>query len=130
MITLEATDIEQAHQYFARTLKRVTDATTGLSEAQYRFKSAPDRWSIAEILEHLVIVHERVLVRIQEQIPTAPAPPMQSSTAGRWTRSSSTKSPTVPSRRRLPTSLRQPASSHHRNLLTASLGVTSASPTM
>ena len=77
MITLEATDIEQAHQYFARTLKRVTDATTGLSEAQYRFKSAPDRWSIAEILEHLAIVHERVLVRIQEQIPTAPAPPIE-----------------------------------------------------
>ncbi len=75
MITLEATDIEQAHQYFARTLKRVTDATSSLSEAQYRFKSEPDRWSIAEILEHLVVVHERVLARIQEQLPTAPAPP-------------------------------------------------------
>jgi DinB superfamily len=75
MITLEATDIERAHQYFARTLKRVTDATTGLSDAQYRFKSASDRWSIAEILEHLVIVHERVLARIREQLPTAPAPP-------------------------------------------------------
>ena len=75
MIVLEATDIEQAHQYFARTLKRVNDATTGLSEAQYRFKSAPDCWSITEILEHLVIVHERVLARIQEQLPTAPAPP-------------------------------------------------------
>jgi hypothetical protein len=76
MITLEATDIEQAHQYFARTLKRLTGATVGLSDAQYRFKSAPDRWSIAEILEHLVIVHERVLARIQEQLPTAPAPPI------------------------------------------------------
>jgi hypothetical protein len=76
MITLEATDIEQAHQYFARTLKRVTEATAGLSDAQYRFKSAPDRWSIAEILEHLVIVHERVLARIQEQLPAAPAPPI------------------------------------------------------
>jgi hypothetical protein len=75
MITLEATDIEQAHQYFAHTVKRVTDATTGLSEAQYRFKSAPDRWSVAEILEHLVIVHERILTRIQEQLPAAPAPP-------------------------------------------------------
>jgi hypothetical protein len=75
MITLEATDIEQAHQYFARTLKRVTDATAGLSGAQYRFKSAPDRWSIAEILEHMVIVHDRVLARILEQLPTAPAPP-------------------------------------------------------
>jgi DinB superfamily len=75
MITLEATDIEQAHQYFSRTLKRVSEATAGLTEAQYRFKSDPDRWSIAEILEHMVIVHERVLARIQEQLPAAPAPP-------------------------------------------------------
>jgi hypothetical protein len=75
MITLEATDIEQAHQYFARTLQRVTNATAGLSEAQYRFKSDPDRWSIVEILEHMVIVHERVLARIKEQLPAAPAPP-------------------------------------------------------
>ncbi len=74
MITLEATDLEQAHRYFARTFRRVTEATTGLSQAQYRFKSDPDRWSIAEILEHMVIVHERVLARVREQLPTAPAP--------------------------------------------------------
>jgi len=75
MITLEATDIAQAHQYFAQTHARLLDATIGLSEAQWKFKSAEDRWSIAEILEHLVIVHERVMSRIQEQLPTAPAPP-------------------------------------------------------
>ena len=75
MITLEAIDIEQAHKYFDRTHRRVIEATAGLSDAQYRFKSDPDRWSIAEILEHLVIVHERVLARIQEQLPAAPAPP-------------------------------------------------------
>jgi hypothetical protein len=33
------------------------------------------RWSIAEILEHMVIVHERVLGRVREQVPQAPAPP-------------------------------------------------------
>jgi hypothetical protein len=74
MPTLVANDLEQARQYFAATRKRVEDATAGLSEAQLRFKPGPDRWSIAEILEHMVIVHQRVLTRVLEQLPQAPAP--------------------------------------------------------
>ncbi len=75
MITLEATDLEQANEYFDRTRRHIIDVTNGLSDAQWRFKSSPDRWSIAEILEHLAIVHERVFARIKEQLPTAPVPP-------------------------------------------------------
>lgn len=74
MPTLVATDLERARQYFAATGKRVQAATAGLSQAQLRFKPAPDRWSIAEILEHMVIVHERILTRVLEQLPQAPAP--------------------------------------------------------
>ncbi|HLH09684.1 MAG TPA: DinB family protein [Terriglobales bacterium] len=69
MITLESTELAQAHQYFAFTRGRLVDATTGLSEAQWRFKPAPDRWSIQEILEHLAIVHERVFARIRQELP-------------------------------------------------------------
>lgn len=75
MTTLEATDLEQARQYFTKTRNRVVEVTAGLSDSQYRFKPAPDRWSIAEILEHMVIVQERVLGRIREQLAQAPAPP-------------------------------------------------------
>jgi hypothetical protein len=53
----------------------VVEVTTGLSDAQWKFKPAQDRWSIAEILEYMVIVHERVLGRVREQLPQAPAPP-------------------------------------------------------
>ncbi len=74
MQTLVAADLEQARQYFALTRKRVVEATTGLSDAQLRFKPGPDRWSIAEILEHMAIVHERIFKRIVEQLPLAPAP--------------------------------------------------------
>jgi DinB superfamily len=74
MPTLVANDLEQARQYFAATRKRVEEATAGLSDTQLRFKPGPDRWSIAEILEHMVIVHERVLTRILGQLPQAPAP--------------------------------------------------------
>ena len=75
MIALEATNLEQANDYFERTRRHIIDVTNGLSDAQWRFKPAPDRWSIVEILEHMAIVHERVFARIQEQLPTAPAPP-------------------------------------------------------
>jgi len=46
-------DLDQARQYFAVTRSRLEKATTGLTDAQARFKPAPDCWSIAEILEHL-----------------------------------------------------------------------------
>lgn len=74
MPTLVATDVEQARQHFAATRKLVQDATAGLTDAQLRFKPAADRWSIAEILEHMVIVHGRVLTRVLEQLPQGPAP--------------------------------------------------------
>ena len=75
MPTLESTDRDQALEFFTRTRARVTEATSGLSDAQWRFKPAPDCWSIAEILEHMVIVEERVLGPVREQVAQAPAPP-------------------------------------------------------
>ena len=74
MSTLQCTDIDQARDYFAATEKLVRKTTSGLSETQWRFKPAADRWSIAEILEHMVIVQERILGPIREQIAQAPPP--------------------------------------------------------
>src|ERR1051326_4157479 len=74
MATLIANEVEQARQYFAQTRSRVVAATSGLTEAQWRFKPAPERWSIAEIVEHMAIVHGRVLARIMEQLPQGAAP--------------------------------------------------------
>lgn len=73
MATMISADLEQARQYFAFTRKRLQDATTGLTGEQARFKPASDRWSIAEILEHLSIAHDRIMTRIVEQFPQAPA---------------------------------------------------------
>jgi hypothetical protein len=72
---LRGGSIEQARQCFNRSCGRVVEVTTGLSDAQWRFEPAPNRWSIAEIPEHMVIVHERVIGRVREQLSQAPAPP-------------------------------------------------------
>jgi|HubBroStandDraft_6_1064221.scaffolds.fasta_scaffold679489_2 hypothetical protein len=74
MTTLESTELEQAFQYFDQTRNRVIEVTSGLSDAQWRFKPAPDRWSIAENLEHMVMVQERVLGPVREKLAQAPPP--------------------------------------------------------
>ena len=44
---------ERALQYLESTKANIIDATKGLSEGQWNFKSAPDRWSIAQVMEHI-----------------------------------------------------------------------------
>src|SRR5713101_1048370 len=43
---------DKALQYLETTKKGVLEATKGLSEAQWNFKPAPDRWSVAQVTEH------------------------------------------------------------------------------
>ena len=72
---LTAEELDQARLFLQQTQNAVVGATKGLSEAQWKFKPAPDRWSIAENLDHIVIVQERVLGPILGQIANAPPPP-------------------------------------------------------
>ncbi len=75
-MALQTTEVDQAREYLERSRNRVLTVTEGLSEAQLRFKPAPDRWSIAENLEHVVIVQERILGPVREQLhQAAPLPP-------------------------------------------------------
>jgi hypothetical protein len=71
---LTATELEQAHLFLEQTRNGVAGAIKGLSDTQWRFKPAPDRWSIAEIVDHVVFVQERVLGSIRDQLAAAPAP--------------------------------------------------------
>jgi len=69
----EVTQAEKEHalQYLETTKKDVLDATKGLSEAQWNFKPAPDRWSVAQVMEHIAasedfirngLLNEKVMV--------------------------------------------------------------------
>ena len=75
MTTLQPAEVDQALKCFDQAREHVRNVTTGLSEAQWRFKTAPDRWCIAEILEHMVLTQERVFGRVTGLLPEAPAPP-------------------------------------------------------
>lgn len=51
--TLSNGERDRAMSHLHATRKLFVDATANLSEAQWKFKPAPDRWSVAECAEHL-----------------------------------------------------------------------------
>ena len=68
-------EIEQAILHMEQVRAGVIGAIRGLSEEQWNFRPAPGVWSIAENVEHIIFVQERVLGVIGNQLPTAPAAP-------------------------------------------------------
>src|SRR5678815_507892 len=66
-------DREKAMKYLESTRQGVVDATKGLSEKQWNFKAAPDKWSIAEVTEHIAAAEDFLMVLVKEKVMTAPA---------------------------------------------------------
>ena len=75
MTAAQITDLNKAQRHFGHARKRVAEVTAGLSDVQWSFKTAPERWSIAEILEHMALVHERVFEFRLKQLAQAPGAP-------------------------------------------------------
>jgi len=72
----ELTQVEKEHvlQYLESTKKDVVDATKGLSEAQWNFKPGPDRWSVAQVMEHIAAAEDFIRVDfVQKKVMTLPA---------------------------------------------------------
>ncbi len=53
---------------------RLLRAVDGLSVAQWNFREAPERWSIAEIVEHLVVFEEFIRGAVQRVLLDAGEP--------------------------------------------------------
>jgi len=64
---------ERALQYLETTKKGVLEATKGLSEAQWNFKAAPDRWSVAQVMEHIAAAEDFIRGALKEKVMMAPA---------------------------------------------------------
>jgi hypothetical protein len=69
---VNSAEIDQANLHLEQTRNGIIGALIGMSEAQWRFKPAPGVWSVAENMEHIIFVQERVLGLIHNQIATAP----------------------------------------------------------
>lgn len=60
-------------QYLETTKKNVLEATKGLSEEQWNFKPAPDRWSVAQVMEHIAAAEDFIRATVKEKVMMAPA---------------------------------------------------------
>ena len=57
--SLTPAERQKGVQYLEQTRDGVVAALKGLSDVQMKFKTAPDRWSVAETLEHIALAEER-----------------------------------------------------------------------
>ena len=64
---------DKALQYLETTKKGVLEATKGLSEAQWNFKPAPDRWSVAQVMEHIAAAEDFLRTLDKEKVMMSPA---------------------------------------------------------
>ena len=62
-----------AIEYLGRTKAMYLEATAGLSDAQWKFKPAPDVWSVAECAEHIALLEDRLFAMIQRFANEPPA---------------------------------------------------------
>ncbi len=79
--SLTQADREKGVRYLEQTRDGVVAATKGLSEAQMKFKPAPDRWSVAETLEHIALAEDFLMQNVTEKVMKAPAGPADRDTA-------------------------------------------------
>lgn len=71
-------DRDAGVKYLEDTRGTFLASIDGLSDAQWKFRAAPDRWSIAEVSEHIAVSETTLLQMVTGQImksPKAPADP-------------------------------------------------------
>jgi hypothetical protein len=71
--TITQAERDRALAYLESTQKGVVDATKGLSVAQWNFKSAPDRWSVAEVTEHIASAEDFLRSMVTDKVMNAPS---------------------------------------------------------
>ena len=61
-------NLQATHDAFLQSI-------AGLSEKQWRFKPAPDRWSVAEVSEHIAVAESTIFGLVQTKFMTSPPDP-------------------------------------------------------
>jgi len=61
--------------HLKRTEKALKEETKGLTPAQWDFKSAPDRWSVRECLEHITVSEDFLFGLITDRVMKTSATP-------------------------------------------------------
>jgi hypothetical protein len=65
-------DREFAVKHLEETKSKFLASVEGLSEAQWKFKPAPERWSVAEVAEHITVSEELILSLVTDRVLKTP----------------------------------------------------------
>ena len=70
--SLSSDELERARDHLESTRDTLLAETAGLSDAQWNFKPAPDRWSVGEVVEHLAAAEDFLMTMVRDQVMQAP----------------------------------------------------------
>jgi hypothetical protein len=73
--TLTKEERDRAIQYLKQTQQDFLSAIEGVSEAQWKFKPSPERWSIAETAEHIALAEQTIWGLVTGKIMKSPRAP-------------------------------------------------------
>jgi hypothetical protein len=73
--SLTAQEREAAIKQFETSRDNFLKSIAGLSPKQWAFKPGPDRWSVAEVAEHITVSEGTLLGLVQTQLMQSPADP-------------------------------------------------------
>ena len=65
-------DLERGVKHLEQSRSYLVGATAGLSKKQWNYKASPDRWSPAEIVEHLALSEDFLMNLIKDRVLKAP----------------------------------------------------------
>lgn len=71
--TLTKQERDAAVAQFQRTQALFLDSIKGLTPEQWNFKPAPDRWSVAEVAEHITVSEQVISDLVKQRIMLTPA---------------------------------------------------------
>jgi hypothetical protein len=80
---LTQSDRDKAMSHFHATRKVFLDSVAGLSDAQWNFKAAPERWSIAECAEHIAVSEDAIFELVRNSLASPAEPERKAMTRGK-----------------------------------------------
>src|SRR5271163_2288562 len=71
--TLSQADREKGIKYLEQTRDAIVADTKNLTPAEWNYKAAPDKWSVALTLEHITLAEDNLYQLITEKVMKSPA---------------------------------------------------------
>jgi hypothetical protein len=80
---MTAEERQKALNFLAESRQEYFTAIDGVSDAQWKWKPAPERWSVGETAEHIVLAEAMLFDFVQKAVSSPPNPAWEEQTKGK-----------------------------------------------